>query len=242
LEKPDGFVVIREGEAEALLLDLPVGRLWGVGKVAQAALERIGIRTIRDLREAPIESVRRQFGASTEHLLRLARGEDDREVEPGGEAKSIGAETTFAADVADAGELRRTLDALADRVAGRLRKTGCQARTIHLKARFPDFSTVTRAITLPAPASATATIRRAARELFEKKLDRGGRALRLIGVSATQLAKPGEGQLELFSDANEAKAETLDRVVDRLKEKHGGGSIGQGLSGGAREDAKKGKR
>lgn len=229
LEKPDGFVVIREEDVADLLAPLPVGKLWGVGRVSQQTLARLGIHTVRDLREAPEDLLASRFGSSAEHLRRLAWGIDDRPVITESEAKSYGAETTFAEDIADGEELGRRLDALVDRVAARLRRSGVRAQTVHLKARYPDFQTVMRAVTLRAPTCATATIRRAARELLERRLGRGGRPLRLIGVSLSNVVAQDEGQLDLFSEPEGDRSERLDFLIDQLRSKHGRDKIGHGF-------------
>jgi DNA polymerase-4 len=230
LEKPDGFVVIRPEQAADRIAGLPVSRIWGVGKVGQAALARLGIDTFADLRAAPPEVLARHFGSSAEHLVRLAWGRDERPVEPESDAKSIGAETTFAADIGDDAELRRQLDRLVDKVSRRLRRHGLRAWTIQLKARYADFSTVTRAETLDTPTCATSTIRRVARELLERRLGRGGRALRLIGVSTSNFDAGGEGQLDLFGDPAGERSEHLDQLLDRLREKHGSAAITHGFN------------
>ena len=142
--------------------------------------------------------------------------------------KSIGAETTFARDIADAAELRRQLDRLSDEVARRLRGEGMRAHTVNLKARFPDFTTVTRAQTLPCATALTRTIRQTARELLERRLERGGRPLRLLGVSLSNLERVDEGQGEMFQDQAEAKTEKLDHLLDKLQEKFGAETIRRG--------------
>jgi DNA polymerase-4 len=235
LRKPDGFVVVRPGEEADFLADLPVGRLWGVGKVTQEALQKLGIALVRDLRQAPEDLLRRNFGpAGAAHLTAMAWGRDDRPVQPEGQAKSIGAETTFAEDVADAAELGRQLDLLVDRVAQRLRRHGLRASTARLKARYPDFATVTRSVALAAPACATSELRRVAREMLERRLGRAGRPLRLIGFTAAGLSRDGEGQIDLFGDPALARAERVDQLMDRLKAKHGAEAIAHGCLATAR--------
>jgi DNA polymerase-4 len=230
MEKPDGFVVIPADRAANLLADLPVSRIWGVGKVGRQALARLDIHTFRDLRDAPGDLIARHFGLSAEHLLQLAWGRDERPVVPDSDAKSVGAETTFAADIADAAELRRQLDRLVDRVARRLRRHGLRAQTIHLKARYPDFTTVTRAATLETATCSTSIVRRTARDLLERRLERAGRSLRLIGVSVSGLTTGDAGQPDLFPDAAAERSERLDRLVDRLRDKHGPATITLGIA------------
>src|SRR5262249_8419095 len=148
LEKPDGFVVIAQEEAEARLAPLPVSRLWGVGKKTEAVLTAAGIHTIGDVVRADHARLERLVGSYAPHMQELARGLDDRDVVPDAEAKSIGAENTFPRDIADSQALRAELDQLSERVAERARDDGMVGYTINLKARYADFTTVTRAITL----------------------------------------------------------------------------------------------
>ncbi len=227
LEKPDGLVVVRSGEEAPFLAPLDVSRIWGVGKVAREKLAGLGIEKVGDLFKYPPETLEHLLGSYAGNLLELARGIDGRPVEPGGEAKSIGAETTFPNDIGDAGELRRQLGRLVERVAGELREEGCRARTVNIKARYPDFTTVTRAQTLPEAVASTRRIREVACELLEKRLDRRGRPLRLLGVSLSNLEREGQGarQAELFEDKDEKRAENLDRAIDQIKEQFGRDSV-----------------
>lgn len=229
LEKPDGFVVIRPDELPERLNALPVSRLWGVGKVTQSVLEGMGIRTIGDLLTHPEESLDYRFGVANAQALRqLARGEDERPVIPFTEAKSVGAENTFATDIHERERLVEQLDRLADKAAHRLRAKGLVGQTVNLKARYADFTTVTRANKLPRPTASTLTIREAARELFDHRLDRQGRALRLLGVSISNLERAGTGQAELFIDERQIRSEKLDQLLDRIQNKYGSESIGLG--------------
>ncbi len=243
LEKPDGLVVITAADARARLAALPVGRLWGVGKVTEAALAGRGVRTVADLLAVPPDTLHGWLGDQAGHLRRLAVGEDARPVVPVHAARSVGNETTFAEDIADAGQLRDILDHLAEKVAWRLRKHDLQGRTVTLKARYPDFTTHTRSLSLAHPTSATVEIRDAARELLRDRLGRRGRPLRLIGVTVSQLEAAGAGQGELFADAATAREQELDRIMDRVNDRFGrvlrrGGPPRQGGEtgpGGARD-------
>ncbi len=221
LEKPDGFVVLTAADAPARLAGLPVGSLWGVGKVTERRLERLGVRTVADLLRLPPARLVAELGEHAEHLRQLAVGQDDRPVVPDHEARSIGNEITFAADIADEDALREVLDHLADKVAWRLRKQGLVARTVTLKARYPDFTTHTRARSLPEPTDATVVLRDTARDLLANRLGRAGRPLRLIGVTASQLEAVGGGQAELFGRGDDARHRELDRVLDQVRERFG---------------------
>ncbi|MCZ6767169.1 MAG: DNA polymerase IV [bacterium] len=228
LEKPDGLVVVKADRAAALLADLPVGKIWGIGKVAQKSLETIGVRTVREMLDCPRERLNGVFGSNTGRLLELARGIDERPVVVGEAAKSIGAETTFAKDISDEADLRIYLTTLMARVARRLRKSGYRTQTVQLKARYADFKTVTRAVTLPEPTTSTEVLQNAVRNLFEYRLGRKGRALRLIGTSVSNLTSPVGSEPMLFQDEKLERQGKLDTVVDALQDKYGSKTIWRG--------------
>lgn len=228
LEKPDGFVVIQPKEAATRILGLPVGKLWGVGKVTQAELARAGVHTVRDLLAMPIDQLEGIVGSYAPRLRQLAQGIDDRLVVVGEESKSIGAETTFTEDIADEEPLRAILDTLCTRVGKRLRKEGYRAHTLQLKARYADFQTVTRAITLPHATASTREVVDTARDLLEQRLGRRGRALRLLGVSASNLVRSAEGEPELFPDREREKNERVDHLLDSLQDKFGSERVWRG--------------
>jgi DNA polymerase IV len=158
LRKPDGFLVVEPGEVQAFLEPLPVARLWGVGKVGEQAMHRLGLHTIGDVARRDAAFMSQHFGRQGLHLLELARGIDPREVVPDRETKSVSNETTFPADIADRDALRAVLLQLVEQVGWRLRNQGLAGRTVQLKARYADFTTVTRAHTLAAPTDTTAVI------------------------------------------------------------------------------------
>ncbi len=228
LGKPDGFLVVEPGELQAFLHPLPVGRLWGVGKVGEQAMRRLGLETIGDVARHDEDFMTRHFGRHGLHLLRLARGIDPREVVPDRETKSVSNETTFAADIADREELRAILMQLVEQVGWRLRHKELAGRTVQIKARYADFSTVTRAQTLAAPTSNTADIWRAASALLDR-LPRPGAALRLIGVGVSGFEDEGAEQGDLFAAAVEEKTK-VDRVADAIQEKFGIGVVRRGGS------------
>ncbi len=221
LEKPDGFTIIPPGEARTLLASLPIGKLWGVGKVAEKQMHQFGIRKVEDLLAVPRDLVIEQFGDHAAHLLELAIGQDERPVIPVHEAKSIGNETTFREDIREPAHLQDILDQLAAKVARRLRSHGFMARTVTLKARYPDFTTHTRSETLLSPSDSSVEIRDAARRLLSGKLGRRGRPLRLIGVAASNLVHEGEGQAQLFPDPDRERDRKLDSIMDRVHGKFG---------------------
>ena len=220
LEKPDGLVVVAPGDEAAFLAPLPVSRLWGVGKVAASDLESMGIRTIGQLATMPTPYLEARFGKSAAHLAALARGLDDRPVEPFSIPKSMGAEETFGRDHSDLERLRATLRGQAERVARELRAEGLAGRTVTLKLRFADFSTITRRRT-DDPTHDGLRIYQAVAALLARVTLR--QPVRLIGLSVSGLTK-GDGQLPLLGP-DTARRERLSRALDRVVERFGEDSI-----------------
>jgi DNA polymerase-4 len=222
LEKPDGLVVIEPGCGRERLADLPIERLWGVGRVAAEQFRSAGLVFIGDLLRRDPADLEQRFGPRVHHLIELAAGRDDRPVVPTHEAKSVGNEITFAEDIGDAAQLRAICDELADKVARRLRADDLRARTVVLKARYPDFTTLTRSLTLIEPTDGGVEIRDAARELLERKLGRGRRPLRLVGVTAANLVygrEPEQGSL--FGEPGRERNQQVDRVLDQVSDRFG---------------------
>jgi DNA polymerase IV len=217
LRKPDGLVIVEPGGEAAFLAPLPVSRLWGVGRVTGAELEAMGIRTIGQLALMPAGNLTARFGKHGPDLLALARGFDDRPVEPDAAPKSMGAEETFERDTRDVELLRATLRGQSERVARELRAEGYAGRTVTLKLRFADFSTITRAHTDDPTQDGLAIFRRADDLFGHVKLTQ---AVRLIGISMSGLGLAGEGQLSLFGP-DAARRERLARAVDRLAARFG---------------------
>src|SRR5206468_12461306 len=177
-------------EAE-FLAPLPVFRLWGVGRVAASDLESMGIRTIGQLAAVPPDDLRARFGRGAIALCELAHGQDERPVEPFAPPKSMGAEETFELDHRDGERLRATLRGQAERVARELRAEGYAGRTVTLKLRFADFSTITRSHTGD-PTQDGLTVYREASALLDRVVLR--QPVRLIGLSVSGLGPAGEGQ------------------------------------------------
>lgn len=221
LQKPDGLVVVPAGAEGAFLDPLPIARLWGVGRATAAELEAMGVRTIGQLRRLPPAALAARFGAQGPALLALARGEDDRPVEPWSPPKSMGAEETFPADHRDPARLRATLRAQAERVARELRRGGVAGATVTLKLRFADFTTLTRSRGVEPTQDGLRLYREAVR-LLERIALRD--PVRLIGLSVSSLGPAGRGQLSLL-DPDAPRRERLARAVDRLVERYGEGAI-----------------
>jgi len=218
--KPDGLLEIAPGQVDAFLLPLPVERIWGVGAKAAEQLHRLGCRSVADLRRLPEAQLVRLFGVWGGRLYRLARGEDDRQVEVDQPAKSFGAEETFAADLTGREVLQRQLLAQAEKVATRLRRQGLEGRVVTLKVRYGDFETVTRQLTLAEPTANGLLLYRAGLELLART-EAGSRPVRLLGLSAGELEPAAQGQATLFPDERNRKLANLDRSLDRLAERFG---------------------
>lgn len=228
LKKPDGFVVVEAGEIQAFLDPLPVGRLWGVGKVTDQVFERLRVRTIGQLRQMPLARLSELFGASGEHYWKLANGIDDRRVVPDRESKSISSETTFAEDIADIEVLRTWLVELVEQVARRLRRHDIKGRTVELKVRFADFKTITRSLTLSKATNITQELLDAGVELLTKRLPEGKQSIRLLGFGVSKLDGSGKSQQSLFDQPDRERHQELDRVADQITEKFGKLAIRRG--------------
>ncbi len=236
LKKPDGFVVVAEDQVQAFLDPLPVGRIWGVGKVTGKTFERLAIRTIGDLRQIPLATLTEWFGASGDHYWRLSHGIDERKVVPDREAKSISHETTFARDIADKEILRACLVELVEQVARRLRRYELKGRTVDLKVRFADFKTITRSVTLPVATNITKELLEAGLELLTNRLPRTHLPIRLLGFGVNNLGECGLSQGELFGQEHRERHQELDKAVDQITEKFGKLSIRRGSGLGKPEN------
>ncbi|GGN05442.1 DNA polymerase-4 [Actinoplanes campanulatus] len=198
LHKPDGLTVVVPGDELAFLHPLPVNRLGGVGPATEQRLHRSGVRTVGDLATVALDDLVDWFGtAHGTGLYRLARGDDSRPVISEREAKSVSAEETFDVDLTDPAQLNRELDLLSARVAGRLRSSGLTGRTVNIKVRSPDFTTVTRAFTRDQPTDDGRLLAQLARRLLAEVNTSGG--VRLLGVGVSTLAD--FAQDDLFSAA-----------------------------------------
>jgi len=217
LRKPDGLVVVPPGDEAAFLAPLPIARLWGVGEQTAAALREYGVRTIGDLAALPADLLVRRFGKHGAALAERARGIDaDRVVGLGDPAKSIGHEHTFDVDTSDRETLERTLLAMADGVAGRLRSSGLRAATVTVKIRDSTFRTITRQRSLPEPTDLTEPIYRAVLDLARRELR--GQRIRLLGVTASHFGE--SDQLALFA-ADDPRRRRVVEAADAVRRRFG---------------------
>jgi DNA polymerase-4 len=220
LRKPDGLVVVPDGEEAAFLAPLAIGRLWGVGEKTAAALAEYGVRTIGDLAALPPDLVVRRFGKHGASLVDRARGVDADPVHDGDPAKSVGHEHTFDVDTSDPEVIERTLLAMAEGVAGRLRSAGVRAGTVTVKIRDSGFRTITRQRTLPEPTDMTGPIYAAALELARPEIR--GMRVRLLGVTASNLGE--REQLALF-EATDPRQRLAVEAADALRRRYGEGTV-----------------
>jgi DNA polymerase-4 len=221
LAKPDGQREVPAEQTVAFLAPLPLARLWGVGPKTEETLRSLGLRTVGEVAARDPEWLERRLGATGRHLWELSHGRDDRAVVPDREAKSVGAEDTFEADLEGREALLPRLHSQALRVGRRLRRAGVKARVVQLKIKYADFETITRRATLEAPSDDGQRLYREAVALLARvPLDR---RVRLTGVSAQDLRRGG-GQLGLF-EPRPAKSEKLNAALDRIAQRFGDGAV-----------------
>ena len=219
---PMAITVVPPGDEATFLAPLPVDELWGVGPKTAAELQSLGIRTIGDLAAWPQSDLAQHFGRHGAALALRARGIDERPVTAEHEVKSISHEVTFAEDVADVEELRRTLCRLVEDVGRRLRRQDLAGSTVKLKLRWSDFTTLTRQTTLAEPTDRDDEILRAAQLLLETHRP-AGRPVRLIGVGVSGLAPPA-AQLHLW-DPSVQRGQRLQQALDDVRERFGRSAI-----------------
>jgi DNA polymerase-4 len=216
LRKPDGLVVVPPGEEEAFLAPLEIRRLWGVGAKSAVALQEYGVRTIGDLAALPDDLLVRRFGKHGAALAQRARGIDADPVGGRDAAKSIGHEHTFDVDTSDREQIERTLLAMSEGVAGRLRDSGAKATTITVKIRDTTFRTITRQRTLPDATDLTEPIFRTALDLARPEVR--GLRIRLLGVTASGLGE--REQLALF-EPDDPRRRRATAAADEVRHRFG---------------------
>ncbi|GAG74096.1 unnamed protein product [marine sediment metagenome] len=218
LKKPDGLVVLTEENVKGKLEKLPVTMLWGVGRVTQDKLKRMGIETIGELARIPVEILTAAFGKSGKLIHNLANGIDDDRVIPFSSPKSISREITFVKDTYNLDKLKVALLKLSERVAENLRREGYRALTVNLKIKFSDFKVITRSITLKNATCLGTEIYRDALKLLKKNIP-AGRKIRLIGVGVSNLKGYRVKELSLFEEDN--KELKLAEAIDDLNARYG---------------------
>jgi DNA polymerase-4 len=238
--KPNGVLWIVPGEESKFLAPLDVREIPGVGKVMESHLHALGIKKVGDLARLEESELSDRFGKWGLALAGKARGEDaggwfDNEVGADLEAKSISHEHTYNEDTADSTQLEATLMRLSEMVGRRLRESHFHARTVQLKLRYKDFTTITRAHTLPSPTQLDNEIFEQIRALFRKNWKKGVQ-VRLLGVQASSFASQAD-QINLLEGNRQQRWKDALAAADRLRDKYGESSVGlaAGLRGSFRE-------
>jgi DNA polymerase IV len=224
--KPDGLLVVPVEGVVPFLHALPVAALWGVGERTEEHLTRLGLRTVADIARTPLPVLQREFGTALgAHLHDLSWGRDPRPVVATTPDKSIGAEETFEHDIDDATAIKRELLRLSERVGARLRAGGHVGRTVSVKLRMANFTTITRARTLREPTDLAHVIYNTACALYEAAgLDRV--RLRLVGVRVENLAPASDAAHQLALGEPEVGWREAERAMDRVARRFGSGAIG----------------
>ncbi len=226
LSKPDGLIEVAHGEERNFLAPLLVDKLPGVGKQTLKVMSGLGVHTIGDLSRIPSFTLKSRLGAMGEMLHRLANGIDDSQVLPPGEAKSISRETTFGEDTRDRSFLEATLWTQSEKVGSDLRKMGKQARCVTLKLRYADFTTITRSHTLRESTVTDQVIFNTGIALLNRALSTERPEVRLIGIGVSNLVEES-CQAMLFAPSSQ-KLESLNRAIDRIRDRYGFGAIQTG--------------
>lgn len=229
MDKPDGLTVIPAEEMLERLTPLPVSRIWGVGPVANRRLAAMGIATIGELREWPVEALEKELGKAGRELYDLAHGRDDSPVVADEEEKSVSHETTFAVDIMNMEELETVMRGLADKVSTRLRRYALRGKVVFIKVRYSDFTTITRRKTLRRDTDLSETIFHVGRELLRERSEAGRRPVRLLGIGAAGLNAGGtQGVLFAQPENNTVEEERiarLERATDGIRAKMGKDAI-----------------
>lgn len=236
--KPDGMIVVQPGEEMAFLEPLPVSHLWGVGPVTERRLGELGLETIGDIARTRIDALTSMLGSAVAHHLHaLANNQDSRPVERTKRARSVGAQSALPPERRTMVDLLPILQRLTDRVASRLRDKGRMARTVTVRVRFGDLSSVTRSATVRTPTASTAALIDIERGLLQKVLDEYPKhEITLLGVSTSGLGvdEPIQLAFGVHDDAlgggtpHEIKSRALDESVDELRRRFGRGILAHG--------------
>jgi DNA polymerase-4 len=222
LAKPDGMVVVPREEVVPFVQQLPVAALWGVGERTEEALLRLGLRTVA---HTPLATLVRGLGEATgRHLHDLSWGRDPRVVERAQREKSIGSDQTFEHDIDDSAEIHRRLLALSERTAARMRAAGLTGKTLTLRVRFSDFTTITRSKTLREPTDSGRAIHEGAVTLFDA-LGLQRARIRLVGVRMDKLVEASQSPIQGVIGEPEHGWRDADRAVDRARSRFGSGSV-----------------
>ena len=223
--KPDGLLVVPADAVVPFLHPLPVTALWGVGEKTEVILTRLGLHTVADLAATPLTTLQRALGVGVgTHLHDLAWGRDERQVVAHEPDRSIGAEETFSRDVDDPEVIHRELLRLSEKVSARLRKAEVVGRTISIKVRFADFTTISRSRTLKEPTDVGRVVHATAKELFDALHLQRAR-LRLVGVRVENLLPVDGVPRQLLLEEPGPGWREVEQAADRAVRRFGPGVV-----------------
>jgi DNA polymerase IV len=226
LNKPRGFSVIGKAETVSFLADKPVRFVWGIGQKTSETLAKDGLMTLGQIQSMPERELVARYGKLGAHLWHLARGNDERIVDPEGEAKSVSAETTFDVDIAELDALARELWRLCEKVSDRLKRAGLAGGNVHLKLKTAGFRIISRQMSLSAPTQLAETLFRCGRTLLQREAT--GQLYRLIGIGVGDIREAADADPMDLADPDGAQRRKVEAAIDAVRAKLGKGSIGKG--------------
>ncbi|HET6160331.1 MAG TPA: DNA polymerase IV [Dongiaceae bacterium] len=226
LNKPRGFSVIGKAETVSFLADKPVRFVWGIGQKTSDSLAKDGLTTLGQIQSMAERDLTARYGKLGAHLWHLARGHDERIVDPDGEAKSVSAETTFDVDIAEFNDLARELWPLCEKVSERLKRAGLAGGNVHLKLKTAGFRIISRQMSLSAPTQLAETLFRCGRTLLEREAT--GMSYRLIGIGVGDIRDAADADPIDLADPDAAQRRKVEAAIDAVRAKLGKSSIGKG--------------
>lgn len=219
MDKPRGFFVLSKADVPEILWPREIGFLHGVGPATVRSFNRAGYKTIKDIANADIKKLTKEFGDTGLRLHRMANGDDNRALDMTSKRKSISTETTFIKDTADEDELWATLQNLAQKVGRLARQKNISGRTVNLKLKLANFRNITRQVSLFEPTQTGKTMLEAIRPLFLKEMDKA--PFRLIGIGLSELIEGDEStSSDLLGEKNN-KNLALEKAMDKIQDKYG---------------------
>ena len=226
LDKPRGFSVIGKAETVSFLADKPVRFVWGIGQKTSESLAKDGLTTLGQIQSMPERELVARYGKLGAHLWHLARGHDERIVDPEGEAKSVSAETTFDVDIAEFDALTRELWPLCEKVSDRLKRAGLSGGNVHLKLKTAGFRIISRQMSLSAPTQLAETLFRCGRTLLQREAT--GQLYRLIGIGVGDIRDAVDADPMDLADPDGVQRRKVEAAIDAVRAKLGKESIGKG--------------
>lgn len=226
LNKPRGFSVIGKAETMSFLADKPVRFVWGIGQKTSDSLAKDGLATLGQIQAMAERDLVARYGKLGAHLWHLARGHDERTVDPDGEAKSVSAETTFDIDIAEFDELTHELWPLCEKVSDRLKRAGLAGGNVHLKLKTAGFRIISRQMSLSAPTQLAETLFRCGRTMLQKEAT--GQRYRLIGIGVGDIQDAADADPLDLADPGAQQRRKVEAAIDAVRTKLGKSSIGKG--------------